>query len=356
METCPQDLLELRWIRILLILIALPVLVMILKALQTIFIPLTFAVFVSFIFAPMRTWLGKKRFPTWAIIALMMLVILIFFGMVSGLLYVAVNSIVQQFPKYQERLMIMLQEGNARLIDATAKLDLAMSQLPNFDLTSILGTGDFSLTKAFSNTMSTFMSLGSGMFLSIFFLLFLVLEAGKLEDRLRRVMTAENKQQTVDTMKRIQTQIQKYFLNKSFISLMTALVGMFFIWIFGVDFVIVAGLLIFVLNFIPNIGSIIATILPISVCLLQYGIGFRAVGLTVVLTGTQMFFGNYFEPRFMGDRLNLSPLVILISLVLWAYIWGVIGMVLAVPITSAINIILKQVDDKSIISAIISDK
>jgi predicted PurR-regulated permease PerM len=356
METRSQDLVELRWIRILLILIALPVLVLILKTLQTIFIPLLFAVFVSFIFAPMRTWLGKKKFPTWAIIALMMLVILIFFGLVSGVLYIAINSIIQQFPKYQERLGLMLQDGNARLLEITAQLDLAMSHLPNIDLTSIMGTGDFTLTKAFSNTMSTFMSLGSGMFLSVFFLLFIVMEAGKLEERLRKVMTAENKQQTVDTMKRIQTHIQKYFINKSFISIMTAIVAMLVIWIFGVDFVIVAGLLTFVLNFIPNIGSIIATIFPICICLLQYGFGFKAVGLTILLTSTQMFFGNYFEPRFMGDRLNLSPLVILISLVLWAYIWGVVGMVFAVPITSAINIILKQMDDKSIVSAIISDK
>ena len=153
---------------------------------------------------------------------------------------------------------------------------------------------------------------------------------------------------------RIQTQIQKYFINKSLISLMTAAVGMAIIWLFGVDFVIVSGLLIFVLNFIPNIGSIIATLFPILVCLLQYGLGIRLVFVAALLTSTQMFFGNYFEPRLMGDRLNLTPIMILISLVFWGYVWGIVGMVLAVPISSAINIILKQVDEKGVILAIIS--
>ncbi|PKN75195.1 MAG: AI-2E family transporter [Candidatus Cloacimonetes bacterium HGW-Cloacimonetes-2] len=356
MEKCPDQIMELRWIRILLIIIAVPVIVLILKTLATVFIPLLFAVFISFVFAPMRTWLAKRKVPLWINIGLMVLVILVVFALVGGLVYAAVVGFIQQMPKYQAKMVESFNSLEASLSQLSAQLDIAFAKIPNFDSSQLFRSTDLSVTKLLTGTMGSFMSFGSTAFLTAIILLFMVTGAGKLEQRLKNVMNEEENRQTLDTILRIEAQIQRYFANKSLISLMTAVVGMIVLWIFGVDFVIVAGLLIFTMNFIPNIGSIIATAFPLLVCLLQYGFDFRVVAVAALLMGSEMFFSNYLEPKYMGQKLNLNPIVILVSLVFWGYVWGIVGMIFAVPIMSSLNIILKQMDERSLISAIISDK
>jgi len=160
---------------------------------------------------------------------------------------------------------------------------------------------------------------------------------------------------TKDTLANIQHQIQRYLLTKTVISLLTALIGMGLMIAYGVDFVIVCGILLFVLNFIPNIGSIFASGIPMIICYMQSGLDLRTISFSLLIIMTQMLFGNVIEPKVQGDRMNLSPIMVLISLIFWAWVWGIVGMVLAVPITSAINIMLIQIDDKSLVSAIISN-
>ncbi|HCX60144.1 MAG TPA: AI-2E family transporter, partial [Candidatus Cloacimonas sp.] len=84
------------------------------------------------------------------------------------------------------------------------------------------------------------------------------------------------------------------------------------------------------------------------------GLDFRTLSFAVLIIATQMLFGNVLEPKIQGENLNLSPIMVLVSLIFWGWVWGIVGMVLAVPITSAINIILIQVDEKNLVSAIIS--
>ncbi|MDD2616853.1 MAG: AI-2E family transporter, partial [Candidatus Cloacimonetes bacterium] len=81
---------------------------------------------------------------------------------------------------------------------------------------------------------------------------------------------------------------------------------------------------------------------------------FRTLSFAVLIIATQMLFGNVLEPKIQGENLNLSPIMVLVSLIFWGWVWGIVGMVLAVPITSAINIILIQIDEKNLVSAIIS--
>ncbi len=356
MEKCPDQIVELRWIRILLIIIAVPVIVLILKTLASVFIPLLFATFISFVFAPMRSWLAKRKVPLWLNISLMMLVIILVFALVGGLVYAAVVGFIQQMPKYQAKMVESFNSLEASLSQISTQLDIALARIPNFDSSKLFSSTDLSVTKLLTGTMGSFMSIGSTLFLTVIILLFMVAGAGKMKKRVEKVMNEEENRQTLDTILRIEAQIQRYFANKSLISLMTASVGMIVLWIFGVDFVIVAGLLIFTMNFIPNIGSIIATAFPLLVCLLQYGFDFRVVAVAALLMGSEMFFSNYLEPKYMGQKLNLNPIVILVSLVFWGYVWGIVGMIFAVPIMSSLNIILKQMDERSLISAIISDK
>ncbi len=346
---------EQRSIRILLTIIALPILVLMLKTLQSIFIPLIFAIFLSFLFAPLITVMRKKKIPTAITIVTMLIIIIVFFALAGGIVYAATNTFISEFPRYQEKLGIMLEQSYENIQGLGARANLSMGELPIFDFSELLkGTG-FSVSKILSGTMGTFLDYGVKLFLTMIFLLFIVSGTGKLEKRLKNYFSEEENLKTLATMLSIQTQIQRYFFNKTLISLGTAFMGMFFLLIFGVDFVIMTGILLFVLNFIPNIGSIIASVFPILISLVQYGFGWRTIGVALTMSLTQMIFANILEPKLMGERLNLTPIMILISLIFWGWVWGITGMMLAVPITSAINIILKHFDEKNLISAIISD-
>ncbi len=349
-----KPLVELKWVRILLIALFLPVAIFILKELEMIFIPLIFAIFISFIFEPMLSWLCKHKFPFWLNMLLMLMVILIVFACLALVIYTAGNSFIQQLPKYQQKMVEQLEYVQGLNEQLAAKLDIAFSKVPSIDPAAFLSEGSFSITDIATRTMGAFMNTGSRVFLTLVFLLFLVAGSDKMEKRVRLVLTETENQQTFDTLLSIKSQIQTYFINKTLISLCAATVAMLLLWIFGVDFVIIAGLFYFVLSFIPNIGSILSTLFPITICLLQYGFGFRLIALILLLVGNEILFGNYVEPRVMGNKLNLSPIMVIISLLFWAYVWGIVGMMIAVPITSSINIVLRSINEKSLISAIIS--
>jgi predicted PurR-regulated permease PerM len=345
---------ELRWIKYLLIIIALPVVVIILKTLKAIFIPLILAIFLSFIFAPLTAYLKKRRVPMMVVYLVMMVIIVLFFGIVSSLLYAAADSIVNGIPRYHDRGVALANDAISRIRGLTEQTNLALGGMPMLDLTKMLSPGSFSLTKAVSGTMGSLINLLFNLFLILVFLMFLVGGASSLETRLKNALGHEMKDQTLATIANIQSHLQKYLVTKTIISLATALVGAVLMLLFGVDFVLVCAILLFVLNFIPNIGSIIASIIPMLICLLQYGFSWRLVGFAILITATQMLFGNILEPKIQGERLNLTPIMVLISLIFWGWLWGIAGMVLAVPITSAINIILRQIDEKNVVSAIIS--
>ncbi|MDD2331682.1 MAG: AI-2E family transporter, partial [Candidatus Cloacimonetes bacterium] len=194
------------------------------------------------------------------------------------------------------------------------------------------------------------------LFLTLIFMIFIITGGVKFEKRMKKALGESGKIKAFATLLNIQIQIQRYFVNKSIISAGTSLCGMLILAILQVDFIIISGTLLFALNFIPNIGSVIASLFPILICLIDFGFGWRVILVAILMILNQVLFANIIEPKFMGERLNLSPLVILIALVFWGWVWGIIGMMIAVPLTSAINIVLKQVDKDNIVSAIISDE
>ena len=161
------------------------------------------------------------------------------------------------------------------------------------------------------------------------------------KDRLE-IIKNERERRVEKTFKDITEQIQRYIATKFLISLLTGFLVGVVLWIFGVDFLIVWAVMAFFLNFIPNIGSILAVILPTVMTLIQY----ESVGYTVLVGGiislVQNLIGNLVEPKIMGDKLGLNPLVILLSLLVWGYIWGIAGMFLSVPLTAVVKIIISS--------------
>jgi AI-2 transport protein TqsA len=345
---------EMRWIRILLTIIAIPVIVIIFRTLKSIFIPLVFAVFLSFVFAPMNRYLRKKNVHISLVMALMLVIIVLMMLGSTLLLTAATNSLVTGFPRYQASFMFRVQGWMESFTELSNRFNIAIENYPQFDITQMLSPGSFSISKAISNVATTTVGVGWNIILIVIFLIFIVAQDGRLSTKLKKVLNPDDQLRTTRTLENIQLQIQKYLLTKTIISLCTAITGMILMLFFGVDFVLVCGILLFVLNFIPNIGSVIASGVPIVICMLQTGFDFRTVLFSILIIATQMLFGNVIEPKLQGQRLNLSPIMVLVSLIFWGWVWGIVGMILAVPMTSAINIMLIQLDEKNLISAIIS--
>ncbi len=347
---------ELRWIRILLSIIALPVLVIILKSQKAIFIPLIIAIFLSFVFAPLTAYLKKRKMPMVLILLITLVIIAGFFTLAVMVIYTAANSLISGIPNYQASFTRLVTQAIDYISTYATKWELTTDQLSLINISQFLTSGFVSIPSVIKNTMNAFIGVFWNLFLILIYMILILFESDKLQHRLKRVMTDENKQSTYDAISNIQLQIQKYITVKSLISLATALVGMGIMLAYGVDFIVVCGILLFVLNFIPNIGSVIATGIPITICALQGGFDFRLFSFSLLMIGTQMLFGNIIEPRVQGNRLNLTPIMVLISLIFWGWLWGVVGMLISVPLTSAINIIIKQMDSKNIFSAIISSE
>jgi AI-2 transport protein TqsA len=142
--------------------------------------------------------------------------------------------------------------------------------------------------------------------------------------------------------RQIDRDIRRYLVLKTLISLATGVMFWAILAGFGIELALVFGVVTFILNFIPSIGSIIATALPIPIALVQYDTLGPVLLLLVLLTIVQMVIGNGIDPLLMGQNLNLSPVTVLAALVFWGLLWGVVGMLLAAPLTAILRIVLAQ--------------
>ncbi|PCJ17550.1 MAG: permease [SAR86 cluster bacterium] len=191
--------------------------------------------------------------------------------------------------------------------------------------------------------------------LILIYILFLFLEQGNFDQKITALFASSGQEDSVrKILDRVRNDIQKYISIKMFTSSLTGILSYIFLRIVDVDFAGVWGLLIFLLNFIPTVGSIIATIFPAMIALAQSD-GYTLFFLVLAGIGVlQVCIGNILEPRLMGSSFNLSPIVILLNLGLWGYIWGITGMFLCVPFLIIITIIFSHFPQTRAIAIILS--
>jgi AI-2 transport protein TqsA len=175
-----------------------------------------------------------------------------------------------------------------------------------------------------------------------FYLLFLLLEAGRFPERVRRAFPEARAEQILKVVASINAATASYLRVKVKASFLLAAPVTIVLWAFGVEFPLMWGLLTFAANFIPYIGSIISCSLPILLSFLQLEPGFRPIAVALLLIGCHMLSAYVIEPAITGRAVGLSPLVVLIALAFWGRSWGVIGMVLAVPLTVMLKIVLEN--------------
>jgi predicted PurR-regulated permease PerM len=138
--------------------------------------------------------------------------------------------------------------------------------------------------------------------------------------------------------------VHDYVFLKAIVSAGTGVLISLLMWALGVDFPLLWGLIAFMFNFVPNIGSVIAAVPAVLLALVQHGVGVAA-GVGVGYIAINLVVGNVIEPKLMGEKLGLSTLVVFLSLVFWGWLWGPVGMLLSVPLTVIVKIALEHSDD-----------
>ena len=206
---------------------------------------------------------------------------------------------------------------------------------------SFFDTSWLDLPAIFNSLISTFTGIVTSGGTIFIYIIFLMLEQGKIDKKISSLVNNEEREKKVRSiLQKIGSDIRKYISIKLFTSSLTGILSYSLLMIIGVDFAGVWGLMIFMLNFIPTVGSIIATVFPAIIALAQFEGYTQFVLVMAVIGAIQVTIGNFIEPRMMGTSFNLSPLLILLNLGLWWYIWGVIGMFLCVPFLIIIFIVL----------------
>lgn len=298
------------------------------KTARPVLLPLTVAVFLATLTAPAVLYLKKRRVPPEIGVPLVLIMTLVFFSGLGGLVAGTINSFIQASPAYQERLIALFLTTSAQLekwgMPVTAE-NLYSLVRPE-ELVGFLGNTLSSLADTLSNT-----------FLVMLMTVFLLFEALVLPDKIRAALGDPHADMSQGI--RVIGRLKAYVVVKTSTSLATGLIIGVALELIGVDFALLWGLFAFLLNFIPNIGSIIAAVPAVLMALLQLGTG-AAVATSVVFLITNLVIGSLLEPKIMGQRMNLSPLVVFVSLVFWGWLWGGMGMLLSVPLTMAIRIML----------------
>ena len=302
-----------------------------LRAAAAVVLPFLVAVFLAVVSVPFMRWLERNRVPRpLAVFGAVMAAVAVI-GLLGLVVGQSVNEFTAAAPRYQARLQELMNSGVALLDDLGVPAEewRAFDLLPP-DLFDMVGGALGALASFASNT-----------FLVLLTAIFIMMEAAGFSAKLRVAFGADANFWQFEQMTR---QVQNYLVIKTAISVATGLVVGLWVGALGLDFALLWGLVAFILNFIPSLGSIIAAIPAVLLAVIQFGAaraGVIAAGYVVI----NLIFGNFIEPMLMGRRLGLSTLVVFVSLVFWGWVWGPIGMLFSVPLTMVVKIALENTKD-----------
>jgi predicted PurR-regulated permease PerM len=340
---------DLLYIKIFTGFIVLVLCVIILKALKTVFVPFFMAILLYFFFNRAVNKLQSWKIPQAIVLLFLLVFIFILFYLFGLLVYSGVSVFIDKFPEYSAKFTELI---TGLLVKLKIPLKDVEKYLQGLDLKKAIDTSK--ITSIISTTFGEFGAFFGNLVMMLLFSMFMLAGRKGLAGRINKAFEQDRSEKIAYVIDSIEKQVQHYLLIKTSICCLTGIVAGVILVIGGIDFAVFSALLIFALNFIPSIGSVIATIFPVLIGLLQYGFSVRVILVTLSLMATQFVIGNVLEPKLAGKSLNLSPIIILMSLIFWGYVWGIVGMIMAVPLTSALKIIFQHIEILEPISDLIS--
>lgn len=333
-------------IRVLIAIAAFVVVVAGMRAAAGLVVPFLLSVFLAILSGPPLAWL-RKRGISRPVALLVVLSVLAFGGIGIGILIAGtINRFVGEWPvAYEPRAQQLVTDWN-EWIASQIQSKKWLSNLQIEDVRNLWGAGadPGQIMGQFLAAMRAAGGLLSEMLLIIVTAIFLVAEASLLPDKLR--MMSPDADRRFAELARIAEEVNRYMAIKTWISLLSGVITAIGLRLIGVEFALLWGLLTFVLNYVPNIGSVLAAVPPLVLSLLQPGGGFGMFTWVLILTiVTNVGTGTFLEPRWMGRGLGLSTLVVFLSLVFWGWVLGPVGMLISVPLTMAVKIALEASED-----------
>ena len=299
-------------------------------AAKSILAPFLMALFISIICAQPIFWLQKHRVPKGLSILIVLVGIIAIFIGFGYLIGGAISSFTSNAPNYEASLNSSTESFMSFLNSHGMKI--SKEQFPTlFDTSRIL-----TLTVTVINE---FVSMMGNTFLVFLTILFMLLELGSISDKVRAVF--KGPEESYAYLTKIVESIRHYLGIKTIISVITSILIYIALSIIGLDYAILWAIIAGMLNYIPNIGSIIAAVPALLFALIQLGPA-SAVWTLVSFMAVNNILGNFIEPRIMGRGLGLSTLVVFVSLIFWGFVLGTVGMFLSVPLTITIKIILEE--------------
>jgi predicted PurR-regulated permease PerM len=313
-----------------------------LRAAAQILVPFLVGIFLAILSLPILFALKKRGVRNWLAVLVSILVDVAVIAGISFLLGGTLNELANEVPTYQSRLGERIDEMSAvlpeaiqtRLQDAGFNLDQPGEWLLSlFDADALVDLTQRSLRGV--------ASVLSNLLIVILITVFILFEATTFGDKLKVAFGRRDAQARFGKMTQ---EVQRYLALKTAISLATGVLIGTWCTLLGVDFAVFWGLVAFLFNFIPNLGSILAALPACTVAFIQSGFG-AALLLGLGYLAVNVLLGNFIEPQLLGRRLGLSTLVVFMSLVFWGWVWGPVGMFLSVPLTMIVKIMLENSED-----------
>ncbi len=277
--------------------------------------PLAFAVFLIALLWPLQEKLAR-RMPRWASLALTVLVLLLALGVFLGALVWSAELMADRLPQYSGKL----RQVHAQAQGALGSYGLALPESGGGG-----EAGKLLLKAAYESVSQILLILA----LTILGLVEVSTFRAKAERAFRQ---PRHGQELVTSARAITEKFQRYLWARTMAAVLQGVAVTLLSWALGLDLALVWGLLAFLLNFIPTIGSVLAVIPPTLFALVQFDGAGRALGVLAAMSALQLVMGNYLDPLIQGKLLKLSPVVVLVSIVFWGWVWGIPGALLGVPI------------------------
>jgi len=330
-----------RIIRITVLIILIIAVVFVLKTLKGIFVPLVLAVFLTYLFAPVVELLAKIKIPR----ILSLFILLVIIGLMGTFLARVLISNVKEFINYWPTVESKLLSNIGFFLKTYINIDTT-------DLFTILQSKR--ITDFFSSMINRSFTFVGQFLLTMLILIFIYLTYHNFPSLIKKAFERKRAKEIFTVLLNINRQIIKYIMLKTLISAGTGVLTGVACALLGIKFAMMWGALAFLLNYIPYVGSIAAVTFPILLSIFQFPHSYTPLIAAGALLAIQFFMGSYLDPEVMGNRFNLSPILIIISLFFWSYVWGVVGAFLAVPIVAIVKIIIMNIEPLKFIAILMS--
>ncbi len=308
--------------------------------------PLVFALLFWFIIIEIRGGLAKikiykKSLPKIVLTIISTLIVFFGFYVSINIIITNINNLTTNFELYSANLVALLEK-----LEELLRIENLGESLEN---------QKGNIMKSVANAASSLASFIGKLLLVFFYVLFLLLEEAQINKKMDKIYgNNKDSNKILKTWTRIYGLLSDYLSIKLLTSFLTGFLSFFVLLYLGVELPALWAFIIFLLNFIPSVGSIIATSFPVVFSIIQYADIKQTISVLIGVLVVQVLIGNVVEPKLLGNKLNLSPLVVIVGLVFWGALWGVMGMLLAVPIMASLMIIFSQFPNTKKIAVFLS--